>query len=103
MTRWFMKWSDVDWLNCTLRVERSIVRQRVGDVKTVYSGRGRDTRCAESLETDHTVLPSNHDKIEATSLATLRTVSLRPQRMHRVHDRRFPRWHVGRNARNDKN
>jgi integrase len=34
-----LKWSDVDWLDSTLRVERSIVRQRVGDVKTIYSGR----------------------------------------------------------------
>jgi integrase len=33
------KWSDVDWLDSTLRVERSIVMQRVGDVKTIYSGR----------------------------------------------------------------
>jgi integrase len=34
-----LNWSDVDWLDGTLRVERSIVRQRVGDVKTIYSGR----------------------------------------------------------------
>jgi integrase len=34
-----LKWSDVDWLNSALRVERSIVRQRVGEVKTIYSGR----------------------------------------------------------------
>lgn len=34
-----LKWADVDWLNGKLRVERAIVRQRVGDVKTVYSGR----------------------------------------------------------------
>jgi integrase len=34
-----LKWSDVDWLNGQLRVERAIVRQRVGDVKTIYSGR----------------------------------------------------------------
>jgi integrase len=34
-----IKWADVDWLNAKLRVERAIVRQRVGDVKTVYSGR----------------------------------------------------------------
>jgi len=34
-----LKWADVDWLNAKLRVERAIVRQRVGDVKTVYSGR----------------------------------------------------------------
>jgi integrase len=34
-----LKWSDVDWLNGKLRVERGIVRQRVADVKTVYSGR----------------------------------------------------------------
>jgi integrase len=29
-----LKWSDVDWLNCTLRVERGIVQQVVDDVKT---------------------------------------------------------------------
>ena len=29
-----MKWSDVDWLNGTLRVERGIVQQIVDDVKT---------------------------------------------------------------------
>ena len=34
-----LKWCDVDWLNGKLRVERAIVRQRVDDVKTVYSGR----------------------------------------------------------------
>ncbi len=34
-----LKWCDVDWLNGALSVERSIVRQRVGDVKTIYSGR----------------------------------------------------------------
>jgi integrase len=34
-----LKWSDVDWLGCKLRVERGIVRQRVDDVKTIYSGR----------------------------------------------------------------
>lgn len=34
-----LKWSDVDWLNCKLRVERGIVRQTVDKVKTVYSER----------------------------------------------------------------
>ena len=29
----------MDWLGSKLRVERDIVRQRVGDVKTIYSGR----------------------------------------------------------------
>jgi integrase len=29
-----LKWSDVDWLNGKLRVERGIVRQQVDDVKT---------------------------------------------------------------------
>ena len=29
-----LKWSDVDWLNGTLLIERGIVRQRVGNVKT---------------------------------------------------------------------
>ncbi len=32
-----LKWSDVDWLNSTLHIQRGIVRQRVGDVKTDYS------------------------------------------------------------------
>jgi integrase len=32
-----LKWSDVDWLNAKLTVERGIVRQRVGDVKTAGS------------------------------------------------------------------
>lgn len=32
-----LKWSDVDWLNAKLAVERGIVRQRVGDVKTAGS------------------------------------------------------------------
>jgi integrase len=34
-----LRWSDVDWLNSRLSVERGIVRQVVGDVKTEYSGR----------------------------------------------------------------
>jgi hypothetical protein len=29
----------VDWLGAKLRVERGIVRQKVDDVKTIYSGR----------------------------------------------------------------
>jgi integrase len=32
-----LKWSDVDWLHGTLDVERGIVRQQVGDVKSAYS------------------------------------------------------------------
>jgi integrase len=34
-----LQWSDVDWLNCRLSVERGIVRNRVDTVKTVYSAR----------------------------------------------------------------
>lgn len=34
-----LKWSDVDWLNARLSIQRSIVRQRVGDTKTEYSNR----------------------------------------------------------------
>ena len=34
-----LKWSDIDWLGRALTVQRSIVRQRVDDVKTVYSER----------------------------------------------------------------
>jgi integrase len=34
-----LKWSDVDWLSGGLRIQRSIVRQRVGETKTEYSDR----------------------------------------------------------------
>jgi integrase len=34
-----LKWADVNWLERTLSVERSIVRNRVDDVKTIYSAR----------------------------------------------------------------
>jgi integrase len=34
-----LRWHDVDWLNRTLHVERGIVRQRVDDLKTIYSQR----------------------------------------------------------------
>ena len=34
-----LKWSDVDWLNCSLCVERGIVHQVVDDVKTPESQR----------------------------------------------------------------
>jgi integrase len=34
-----LKWSDVDWLNCTIQIARGIVRQRVGPVKTSESER----------------------------------------------------------------
>jgi integrase len=44
-----LKWSDVDWLSRSLNVERSIVRQRVDDVKTDNS-RGRMTIDRELLE-----------------------------------------------------
>jgi integrase len=32
-----LKWSDLDWLHSTLLIERGIVRQRVGNVKTAES------------------------------------------------------------------
>jgi integrase len=34
-----LKWSDIDWLNSTLRIQRGIVRQRVDETKTEYSER----------------------------------------------------------------
>ena len=34
-----LKWSDVDWLQGKLTIERGIVRQRVGDAKTINSER----------------------------------------------------------------
>ena len=32
-----LRWSDINWLEGKLSIQRSIVRQRVGDVKTAYS------------------------------------------------------------------
>jgi integrase len=34
-----LKWSDVDWLNRKLRIERAIVMQKIDEVKTVASRR----------------------------------------------------------------
>jgi integrase len=34
-----LKWSDIDWLDSKLNIRRGIVRQRVGDTKTVNSER----------------------------------------------------------------
>ena len=34
-----LKWQDVDWLNTTLPIRRSIVRQRMDETKTEYSSR----------------------------------------------------------------
>jgi len=34
-----LKWADVDWLSGKLSIEHGIVKQRVDDLKTIYSGR----------------------------------------------------------------
>lgn len=34
-----LRWSDIDWLNGTLSIQRAIVRQRLDEVKTIYSER----------------------------------------------------------------
>lgn len=48
-----LRWSDVDWLNRKLRVERGIVRQQVDDVKTIYSAKlmSIDAAMLEALKT----------------------------------------------------
>src|SRR5712692_12028642 len=48
-----LKWSDVDWLQGKLRVERAIVHQRVDNVKTIYSERKMsiDAEMLEVLKT----------------------------------------------------
>ena len=47
-----LRWSDVDWLSGALRIQRSIVRQRVGETKTEYSERAMpiDTEMLEVLK-----------------------------------------------------
>jgi integrase len=65
-----LQWSDVDWLNGKLRVERGIVRQRVGDVKTTYSHRHMPIE-SEMLEVfklwkQATQFPANEDWIFAS-------------------------------------
>jgi len=42
-----LKWSDVDWLNKTVRIERAVVKQIVDDVKTTCSA--RTMVCADEL------------------------------------------------------
>lgn len=42
-----LKWSDVDWLNKTVRIERGVVKQIVDDVKTNCSA--RTMMCADEL------------------------------------------------------
>jgi integrase len=42
-----LKWSDVDWLNKTVRIERGVVKQIVDDVKTTCSA--RSMVCADEL------------------------------------------------------
>ena len=42
-----LRWSDVDWLNGTMRIERGIVEQNVGDVKT--EGSRKSLRIAAEL------------------------------------------------------
>jgi len=42
-----LKWSDVDWLNKTIRIERGVVKQIVGDLKTSCSA--RMMVCADDL------------------------------------------------------
>jgi integrase len=48
-----LKWSDIDWLNSTLRIQRGIVRQRVDETKTEYSDRAMpiDAEMLEVLKT----------------------------------------------------
>jgi len=43
-----LKWRDVNWLSSKLAIERAIVRQRVGDVKTIYSGTPDGDRCRDT-------------------------------------------------------
>jgi integrase len=54
-----LKWSDVDWLNGTLRVERGIVHQVIDDVKTPQSQR--------FLHIDHEMLEQLKRWRQATS------------------------------------
>ena len=65
-----LKWSDVDWLNRRLLVERSTVRQRVDDTKTIYSNRplAIDAEMLEILKAwrQTTQFPSDNDWIFAS-------------------------------------
>ena len=58
-----LRWSDVDWLEGKLKVERGIVCQQVDDVKTSESRRSlhishrrRHVRYVEAVEAKHSVL-----------------------------------------------
>jgi integrase len=47
-----LRWSDIDWLNANLYIQRAIVRQRLDEVKTSYSARSMpiDGRMLELLK-----------------------------------------------------
>jgi integrase len=67
-----LKWSDVDWLNGLLRVERGIVEQKVDDVKTAESRKSLviDNDLLERLKVwkQRTDFPENGDWIFASPL-----------------------------------
>ena len=55
-----LRWSDIDWLNSKLRVERGIVRQQVDDVKDHILRKADGNRCsnvgsAENMEAEHPI------------------------------------------------
>ena len=65
-----LRWKDVDWLNRTLRVERAIVRQRLGDVKTEDSAQEMsiDSATLEVLKTwrQSSQFPADEDWVFAS-------------------------------------
>jgi integrase len=67
-----LRWSDVDWLNSKLRIERGIVEQNVDDVKTDGSRKSLniDKELLELMELwkVKTHFPSNEDWIFASPL-----------------------------------
>ena len=65
-----LRWSDVDWLNCRLSIERGMVRNREDTVKTVYSARTMsvDAEMVAVLEAwkSNTQFPAESDWIFAS-------------------------------------
>ena len=65
-----LKWCDIDWLNGKMRIERGIVRQHIGAVKTSYSDRqmGIDSELLDVLKawTQHSQFREQGDWVFAS-------------------------------------
>ena len=95
-----LRWSDLDWLNGTLSVQRGIVRQRVDDVKTETSHKaitvtGTMLAALKDVEANNPVLSTRglDFRFPGTDRAS---AVVRRQRQRCVQESRICRWNRAR-------